>query len=122
MVTYTVHEPPSPEADRLDRADDLQFVRDGFSWTTALLPPLGLGLNRLWLAAIGYVILVSLAVWLLQMSGLPNSQIGIAVTAFNIYLGFEISTLKRWMLDRKNWQALGVSLVIERPTNRPLAA
>jgi hypothetical protein len=26
----------------------------------------------------------------------------------NIYLGFEISTLKRWMLEQNGWQSLGV--------------
>ena len=26
----------------------------------------------------------------------------------NIYLGFEVSTLKRWMLEQTGWQTLGV--------------
>ena len=107
MATYTVHEPPNPEADRLDRADELQFVKDGFSWTTAFFPPLGFALQRLWLAALGYLVLASLAFWLLAKAGLTNSQISIAVMALNLYLGFEVSSLKRWSLDRKGWQTIG---------------
>ena len=29
MAAFTVHEPPSPAIDRVDRADELVFVRDG---------------------------------------------------------------------------------------------
>lgn len=47
MVTYTVHEPPHPSADRVDRADELRFIKDGFSWLTALVPPLGLAAKGL---------------------------------------------------------------------------
>ena len=37
MLTFTVHEPPNPPADRVDRAESLVFIKDGFSWAAALL-------------------------------------------------------------------------------------
>jgi hypothetical protein len=33
---------------------------------------------------------------------------GLVFLIVNIYLGFEVSTLKRWMLEQTGWQALGV--------------
>ena len=39
MLTFTVHEPPNPPADRIERADKLVFVKDGFSWMAALFAP-----------------------------------------------------------------------------------
>ena len=30
MRTYTVHEQPNPPADRIDRAEKLVFIKDGF--------------------------------------------------------------------------------------------
>ena len=46
MLTFTVHEPPNPPADRIDRAESLVFIKDGFSWIAALFAPL-------WLLATG---------------------------------------------------------------------
>src|SRR5688500_11268203 len=39
MSVYTIHEPPDPPADRLDRADSHVFVKEGFTWTAALFTP-----------------------------------------------------------------------------------
>ena len=55
MLTFTVHEPPNPPADRIERADKLVFVKDGFSWMAALFAPLWMLVHRLWWALLGYV-------------------------------------------------------------------
>ena len=47
MLTFTVHEPPSPPPDRLERAESLVFVKDGFSWTAALFGPVWLLVHQL---------------------------------------------------------------------------
>ena len=108
MVTYTVHEPPAPGADRIDRGVELEFVKDGFSWLTAICPPLGLLANGLWLIAGGYIAGAALLGWALNQLKVDPQLIGIIFFMLNIYLGFEASTLKRWMLDQKGWQTLGV--------------
>ncbi len=107
MVTFTVHEPSNPEADRLDRADELQFVKDGFSWMTALCPPLGYAANSLWLPALAYLVLLSAAVAGFVALGGSEALAGIFVLALNVYLGFELSSLKRWSLDNSGWSLLG---------------
>ena len=107
VVTYTVHEPAEPGADRLDRADQLQFVKDGFSWLTALCPPLGLVAQSLWIPAAIYVLVAWAIAALIGAAGLDAAWTMLIVFALNIFLGFEVSTLKRWMLDRQGWQMLG---------------
>ena len=57
MLTFTVHEPPDPPADRIDRAEKLVFVKDGFSWAAALFGPLWMIFHRLWWALLGFVLI-----------------------------------------------------------------
>jgi hypothetical protein len=108
VVTYTVHEPPVPEADRVDRGSELEFVKDGFSWLTAICPPLGFLANGLWLLAIAYLVAASLLGYVLNAMKVDPNLTGLLFLMFNIYLGFEVSTLKRWMLEQTGWQTLGV--------------
>jgi hypothetical protein len=108
VVTYTVHEPPVPEADRVDRGSELEFVKDGFSWLTAICPPLGFLANGLWLVAIAYLVAASLLGYLLNAMKVDPNLIGLLFLMLNIYLGLEVSTLKRWMLEQTGWQTLGV--------------
>jgi len=107
MVTYTVHEAPNPAADRVDRADELRFIKDGFSWLTAFFPPLGLAAKGLWLALLAYLVAVTLLGLLLNAVGTDPQWIALVMMALSLYLGLEISTLERFMLDRAGWRTLG---------------
>lgn len=107
VVTYTVHEPPSPKADRVDRAEDIVFVKDGFSWPTAIFPPLGFAAKGLWLPAAAYVAVVTVVCSALTAIGADNSWTSLIVMALNLFLGFEASSVHRLMLDRSGWQMLG---------------
>ncbi|AGK59691.1 hypothetical protein HYPDE_40113 [Hyphomicrobium denitrificans 1NES1] len=108
MVTYTVHEPPDPGSDRADRGVELEFVKDGFSWLTAICPPIGFLANGLWLFTLAYFVGAAALGWVLSTLKLGPQMTGVVFLIINIYLGFEISTLKRWMLEQTGWQALGV--------------
>ena len=59
MIVFTVHEPPNPPADRIERAEQLEFVRDGFTLLAGLIPPLWMVLNRLWIALLVYLLAVA---------------------------------------------------------------
>ena len=108
VATYTVHEPPVSDSDRVDRAVELAFVKDGFSWLTAIFPPLGFLSHGLWLMAIAYLAGTGLLSYVLAQAKVDPDWIGLIILMINIYLGFEISTLRRWMLDQKGWRMLGV--------------
>ena len=107
MPTYTVHEPPEPDADRIDRASELKFVKDGFAWLTALFPPFGFALSQMWLPLLAYAVSVGALGSALARLGVNESWLTLMLLAFNIYLGFEHSTVQRWMLDRDGWPMLG---------------
>ena len=49
MVIFNVHEPPNVSANRLESAEQLVFVKDGYTWLAALVPPLWLLWKRMWL-------------------------------------------------------------------------
>jgi hypothetical protein len=107
LQTYTVHEPPKAGADRIDRASELKFVKDGFFWPTAVFPPLGFALSQLWIPLAVYLIVVGGAVSALTALGVSEGALSLLVMALQIYLGFEHSTLHRWVLDRAGWTTLG---------------
>jgi Protein of unknown function (DUF2628) len=106
MRTYTIHERPDPAADRVDRAEDLVFIKDGFSWAAALFAPLWLIAHRLWWALLGYVI-VSGVFQLAQLTAAFDQRwLGLAAFALNILIGFEADTLRRWALERRGWHTV----------------
>jgi hypothetical protein len=107
MRTYTIHERPDPAADRVDRAEGLVFVKDGFSWMAALFAPPWLLLHRLWWPLLAYVV-VAAAFQLVQLTDTFDKRwLGLAVFALNVLVGFEADTLRRWGLERRGWRVVG---------------
>lgn len=107
MIAFTVHEPPNPPSDRIERAERLEFVRDGFSWLAAVIPPLWMVLNKLWVVLLGYLLLSTGASWLLARIGVDKSMIGLINLAANLVIGYEAASLQRWTLSRRNWTEAG---------------
>lgn len=110
MTTCTVHEPPNPPADRIDRAERFVFVADGFSWLAAFLTPIWLLAHRLWLELGVFLgIMIALAFGI-KLSGVPPAWGSLAFTALGIGIGFEAASLRRWNLERHGWTGLGAVL------------
>lgn len=107
MQSYTVHVPANAKADRIERAEQMLFVYDGFSWLTALFPLIGLIANRLWLFALIYVTAVTGAVIALDKAGTDPAWLTLGGLALNFLLGFEISSLRRWWLEQAGWEMVG---------------
>lgn len=104
---YTVHEPPESAAERLDRAESLVFVKEGFSVYAAALTPFWLLANRMWLVLAGYIAIVGgmkLGLWALDIR---SQAVGLVTTALHLLVGLEADSLKRWTLDRSGWRMLG---------------
>lgn len=104
---YTVHEPAHPPASRVDRAATFVFVRDGFSWSAALLSPVYLAVKGQWLAFAAYFAIVAAAGAVLYSFGLHETWLPLLLVGLNIYLGFEASTLERMWLAYRGWTELG---------------
>ena len=107
MLSFTIHEPPSPPADRLDRAESLVFVKDGFSWLAMLFAPIWLIMHRQWWPLLGYVVMSGLLELLRWSAVVGGDWVTLAGIAVHLLIGFEADTLRRWSLDRKGWRVLG---------------
>jgi hypothetical protein len=107
MLTFTVHEPPDPPADRIDRAEKLIFIKDGFSWAAAVFGPLWMIVHRLWWALLGFVLIVGSLQLIGKAVAIDQRWIGLAGFALNVLVGFEADTFRRWALNRRGWHMLG---------------
>jgi hypothetical protein len=107
MPVYTVHAPVMASAD-LRATDRFAFVRDGFHFWAAVLGVVWLAWHRLWLALLGWIILmVAVDVALLKL-GVGGGTILLANLLLALLLGFEAASLQRWTLSRRNWRQLDI--------------
>jgi hypothetical protein len=106
VAAFTVHEPPATGGTRLEQADRLLFVRDGFSWRAALFSPLYLIVRGEWLALAAYAGAGILALAVLNLVGASADWYGWTWLLLNVVTGFEASEIKRWSLGRAGWREL----------------
>ena len=107
MIVFTVHEPSDPQADRLERAAAFEFIRDGFSFSAAVLAPFWLLSHGAWLPSAAYVVAMSA---LIAAAVIIPSIAGWAVLvaiALHLWIGFEAASLRRWSLERAGWNLIG---------------
>lgn len=107
MKVYTVHEQPQPPADRLDRAVELVFIKEGFSWAAFLLAPFWMLANRMWWPLLLYVVaLIGLqsSAWLI---GVAPGWVGLIVIGIHLAIGLEADSIRRWWLDYRGWTEVG---------------
>lgn len=107
MQTFTVHEPPNAPPDRIDRAESLLFVKEGFSWGAALFGPFWLLVHRLWWPLLAYLVIYAAAEAVRTAGMIDPRWIGLGLLALNVLLAFEADTLRRWALARRGWRMLG---------------
>jgi Protein of unknown function (DUF2628) len=107
VAVFTIHEPPNPPSDRIDRAEALLFVPDKFSFAAALLAPFWLASHQLWLALAAYLGATFALVAALSAIGIDGSFTLCALLALNLWLGFEASEIQRASLAAKGWSDAG---------------
>jgi hypothetical protein len=108
MTVYMVFEPPREDGDPVRRAERIVFVRDRFSWGAFLLGPLWLLWRRLWLALLGYIVVVGLVTVALRYAGAGPNWRTLAVGLIALLLGFEAANLRRRKYVRRGWRDLGI--------------
>jgi hypothetical protein len=107
MPVYTVHAPVTNGAD-VAATDRFAFVRDGFHFWAAVLGPVWLAWHRLWLALIGWIVLMAAIDVAMVRLGVGTGAIFLADVLLALLLGFEAASLKRWTLSRRNWRQLDI--------------
>jgi hypothetical protein len=106
VVIYTVYEPPYASANRLESAEELVFVKDGYNIFAALLPPFWLLAKRMWLEFTLYLAGTALLAWALSSAGAPQLA-NAAVLIIQIVFGFEAGALYGAALERRGWRLVG---------------
>lgn len=107
VVAFTVYEPPNPPADRIDRAEELVFIKDGFTWAAAFFAPFWLLAKQMWLPFVGYVAVLVAVLAGLQAAGVPEIWSSLAILALHLVVGFEADSLRRWTMEQEDWQFAG---------------
>jgi hypothetical protein len=107
MPVYTVHAPVVTNAG-IAAADRFAFVRDGFHFWAALTGGLWLAWHRLWLALLGWILLLVAVDVGLSALGAGESAIFWANVLVALLMGFEAASLRRWTLSRRNWRQLEI--------------
>jgi hypothetical protein len=107
MPVYTVHAPTADGTD-LRATDRFAFVRDGFHVWAALLGVVWLAWHRLWLALIGWIVLMAVVDVAMVRLRIGGGTILLADILLALLLGFEAASLKRWTLSRRHWRQLDI--------------
>ena len=107
MPVYTVHAPIGGGAD-LRATDRFVFVRDGFRIWAAVLGVLWLVWQRLWLATIGWIVVMAVIDVVLVQIGVGPVTIFFADCLLALLLGLEASSVQRWRLSRRDWRMLDI--------------
>lgn len=107
MQTYTIHEPPGGPADRIERAERLVFVKDGFSVVAAVLTPFWMLAHRLWLALLVYVLVLAGLEAFVWATGLTQQAAGWVMAGLHVLIGLESDAIRRWSLGRRGYGLIG---------------
>jgi hypothetical protein len=108
MSIYTVYEPPLRGHESAPDPERFVFVRDGFSIWAFLLAPLWMLRHRLWLAFVGYVIVIVMLSFGLRAIGTSATLANIVTVLVSLLVGFEAATLRRFGLARRGWSNVGI--------------
>ena len=108
MQTYTVYEQRVAPEGIEERATNLVFVKEGFSFWTLLFPALWFLLNRLWRGLFLYLGLSIALVAALMILGVNEQLIGWASAALNLVFAFEARDIYRASLERQGYILKGV--------------
>ncbi|MCP4621615.1 MAG: DUF2628 domain-containing protein [Bradyrhizobium sp.] len=115
MPVYTVHAPATNAAD-LTATDKFAFVRDGFHFWAAVAGLIWLAWHRLWLALIGWAVLLLAVNVGLPLLGVGARTMLVVNLVLALLLGFEAASLRRWTLSRRKWRQLDIVVADDEET------
>lgn len=107
MPVYTVHAPIANGAE-LSATDKIVFVRDGFYFWAAAASVIWLLWHRLWLALLGYVVLMIALHFGMAALGAGRGTMLAIDLLLAILMGLEAASLRRWTLSRRKWRQLDI--------------
>lgn len=115
MSLYTVHEPPELAIDRMERAEQMLFLKDGFNWAAFVIAPVWLLMNRLWLGLALYVgASIAIAAGFSALDLHPG-WISLATVGLHAVVGYEAHALQVYDLERRGWSQAGAVMGASEP-------
>ena len=106
-LSYTIYEPGKPRSGLVARADDLVFVKDGFSLWAMIGSFFWLIYHHLWLPLIGFFVVLAGLLGLSQLFGASPDTGGILFLGLSIALGFLANDIRRAVLKRQQYVVIG---------------
>jgi hypothetical protein len=103
VSSWTVFESPTPPSDRIDRAEGLRFIKDGFSFQAMLLAPLWLLTQRAFVEVALYGAIVLAIVAAAYALDVPYVHAALAVLGLHVLVGFEAGAIERSALRRRGY-------------------
>ena len=113
MPVFTVHAPVMNDAG-IRATDRIAFVRDGFHFWAAVLGPVWLIWHRLWLALIGWVVVMAAIGFGMSALGAGGKAILLVDVMLALLMGFEAASLRRWTFSRRNWRQIDIVVADNR--------
>jgi Protein of unknown function (DUF2628) len=108
MAVYTVHAPPPSAGTGLAAAERFVLVPDRFSWPAFWFGPLWMLWHRLWLALLGYFVLLAALGGALRITGGSAAASLVIALAVALLVGSEAPSLRRLKLQRRGFRLCGV--------------
>jgi hypothetical protein len=105
MAVYTVHEPPNAPASRIEKAEQLLFIKDGFSWVALFFTPLWFLFKGEWRGLLGYLVLAVLLAVIVDSEAHPAAAQTLML-ALSVIVGFEANNILRWSRGRRGWREI----------------
>jgi Protein of unknown function (DUF2628) len=109
VTAFAVYEPPEEAPDLYERANNLAFVKEGFSWPALFVPLFWLIYHRMW---IELVVLLAVYIGLQFAFGTdPQGQTlsAWASLAVGVLFAFEANDLRSSALERRGYRLAGVA-------------
>lgn len=107
MTSYTVHEPPQPSIDELQKVDRIQFVKNGFSWLALLFPFLWTIYHRMWLVLVCFAVMMTALQGAALLIGASEAVSAYLSILLSLVFAFEANDLRRWTLERNGYRLTG---------------
>ncbi|HXG80082.1 MAG TPA: DUF2628 domain-containing protein [Methyloceanibacter sp.] len=109
MAVYAVYEPPKEASELFERAENLAFVKEGFSWPAFFVPLLWLLYYRMWIE-FGLLLLVYLALPFIFGTETQGQAVSAwASLGIGVLFAFEANDLRAASLARRGYRLAGVA-------------
>lgn len=108
MIAYSVLEPATTSDDIVERIDGVTFVNEGFAVLALVFPMIWLLFHRMWLVLFAFILVVAIVNIGFVALGLSEAIAGWATLAITLLFALNANDLRRWTLERRGFQFVGV--------------